>query len=326
MKEFVNYLREKIYSIFIFFLLLIVFALVYFLYDVRPEPFIYGCLLSSFMAIIYLLLGFLTYKRKRDHLKAIKNESDIDMLFEPKGQIEIDYQRIVREVHKDLLDKLQKKQEDFKDLEEFFIMWTHQIKLPISAINLYLDSEEDIKKSIVKGQLKRIEKYSDMVMAYIRLESEKNDFLFEEYNLDDLLKEAIKEFKLDFINKKLSLKYEAINRTIVTDKKWFIFVIEQVLSNALKYTKEGGVSIVQEGDKLVIEDSGIGISKEDMPRIFDKGYTGYNGRIKTEASGLGLFLVKRTMDKLQHGIKIESVVGQGTRVIIGLNKSEKIYD
>lgn len=326
MKDFINYLKEKKFIILVFFLILLVFALIYSLYDVREEAIQYAGLLSILIVILFMVFDFIAYKNKLNDLRRIEEQIDISLLPLSKIQTEKEYQRILNSLSKNYIEYDKRNQEDRKSLEEFFIMWTHQIKLPISALNTYIDSNDEINKVVLKGQIKKIQQYSDMVMAYIRLESEKSDLLFEEHDLDEIIKFVIKEFKLDFINKKLSLNFQPTGLKVITDKKWFTFALEQILSNAVKYTKVGGVSIAHEGMKLVIKDTGIGIKEADLPRIFDKGYTGYNGRINSEASGLGLFLVKRTLDKLNHEISIESKLNEGTKVGIILTKKEDLYD
>ena len=158
-----------------------------------------------------------------------------------------------------------------------------------------------------------------MVLSYIRLGSNKNDFVLKEYDLDNIVRQAIRKYAPLFIRKKISLDFQPTNYKVLTDEKWLVFVIEQLLSNAIKYTNKGKISIYSlENKKLVIEDTGIGISKEDIPRIFDKGFTGYNGRTDKKATGLGLYLCKNILDKLSHKISIESEVGVKTKVILDL--------
>ena len=158
-----------------------------------------------------------------------------------------------------------------------------------------------------------------MVLSYIRLGSNKNDFVLKEYDLDNIIRQAVRKYAPLFIRKKISLDFQPTNYKVLTDEKWLVFVIEQLLSNAIKYTNKGKISIYSlENKKLVIEDTGIGISKEDIPRIFDKGFTGYNGRTDKKATGLGLYLCKNILDKLSHKISIESEVGVKTKVILDL--------
>ena len=159
-----------------------------------------------------------------------------------------------------------------------------------------------------------------MVLSYIRLGSNENDFVIKEYDLDNIVRQAIRKYAPLFIRKKINLDFQPTNYKVLTDEKWLVFVIEQLLSNAIKYTNKGKISIYPlEDKKLVIEDTGIGISKEDIPRIFDKGFTGYNGRTDKKATGLGLYLCKNILDKLSHKISIESEVGVKTKVILDLS-------
>ena len=173
---------------------------------------------------------------------------------------------------------------------------------------------------IQKQHLFKIEQYVEMVLSYIRLDNSENDFVIKEYNLDDIVRQAIRKYAPLFIRKKISLDFQNTNYKVLTDEKWLVFVIEQLLSNAIKYTNKGKISIYPlENKKMVIEDNGIGISPEDIPRIFDKGFTGYNGRADKKATGLGLYLCKNILDKLSHKISIESEIGVGTKVILDLS-------
>ena len=155
-----------------------------------------------------------------------------------------------------------------------------------------------------------------MVLQYLRLTDSVNDFVLKEYSLDQMIRQAVRKYAPMFIRKKLSLEYEDVGANVVTDEKWMVFVMEQLLSNAIKYTSSGVVRIYMEKGCLVVEDTGIGVLPEDLPRIFDKGYTGYNGRTDKKASGIGLYLVKEILTKLGHKILAESEPGAGTRMKI----------
>ncbi len=155
---------------------------------------------------------------------------------------------------------------------------------------------------------------------FLRLGSESSDYILKEYSLDKIIKECIRKFAGQFIEKKLAINYETIEMTVLTDEKWFSFVLEQLLSNAIKYTNSGSVSIFIEKNILMIKDTGMGIAPEDLPRVFEKGYTGYNGRHDKRASGIGLYLCKRICDKLNHRIWATSVLGEGTCIHIDLER------
>ena len=129
-----------------------------------------------------------------------------------------------------------------------------------------------------------------MVLMYLRLDSDSSDYVIKEHEIGSIVKAAVKKFSGEFISRKISLDMTEIDGTVITDDKWLSFVIEQVISNALKYTPKGTISIYMEEPKILcIKDSGIGIAPEDLPRIFEKGYTGYNGRVDKKASGIGLY-------------------------------------
>ena len=206
------------------------------------------------------------------------------------------------------------------DITDYFTLWAHQIKTPIAAMRLLLQQDtEEIeqfyeRRKECEGELFKIEQYVEMVLQYLRLNSSVNDFVLQEYSLDDIIRQAIHKYAPMFIRKKLALHYNAVDVKVVTDEKWLVFVVEQILSNAIKYTAEGGISIYMEEGMLVIKDTGIGILAEDLPRVFEKGYTGYNGRSDKKASGIGLYLCKQILQKLGHKVCVESEPGKGTQV------------
>ena len=203
---------------------------------------------------------------------------------------------------------------------DYFTMWVHQIKTPIAAMRLLLqDADTDEQRALLE-QLQSVEQYVEMVLGYLRLESPSSDYVIRNYLLDDIVRQAVRKYASQFIRRKLRLEYTPLNVSVITDEKWLLFVIEQVLSNALKYTRSGSVSITLEAPKtLCIRDTGIGIAPEDLPRIFEKGYTGCNGRADKRSTGIGLYLCRQIMEKLSHTIRIESEMGVGTKVYLGLD-------
>lgn len=211
------------------------------------------------------------------------------------------------------------KWEKLREKEDFFALWAHQIKTPIAAMRLLLQNEE-VNAGDCRQELFRIESYVEMALNYLRFEGISGDLLLETCQLESMVKQVVKKYSTIFIHQHLSVEFENLDGNILTDEKWFCFVLEQILSNALKYTKEGGVKIfardTDEGKEIVIRDTGMGIRSEDLPRVFEKGYTGYNGRMDKKASGLGLYLCKGVCKKLGHSIRIESQENKGTDVII----------
>lgn len=207
---------------------------------------------------------------------------------------------------------------------DYYMMWTHQIKTPISAMKLLLNESklQDRDSFLLKEELLKIEQYVEMVLTYQRLESISADLVLETYDLDALLKRAVRKYSLSFINKLLSLEMPETTYEVLTDEKWFVFCLEQLLSNSLKYTAKGGISIRtwarEDRVFLSIEDTGIGIRSQDLPRIFEKGFTGYNGRLDKKSTGIGLYLCRQIFTHLNITIQVESEEGQGTKVILGI--------
>ena len=211
----------------------------------------------------------------------------------------------------------------YENMMDYYTVWAHQIKTPISSMKLAFQGEDSTLSRRLSVDLFRIEQYVGMVLVYLRLDSEYTDYVFKECNMDEVIKNSVKKFASEFIGRKLSLEYEPEDVTVVSDSKWLEFVIGQIISNSLKYTETGGIKIYfKEPKMLVIEDTGIGIAEEDLPRIFEKGYTGYNGRTGGNASGIGLYLCKRICENLRIGIHAESEVGRGTKMVLDLNQYE----
>ena len=210
----------------------------------------------------------------------------------------------------------------YSDMVDYYTMWVHQIKTPIASMHLILQKEDSEDSRRLRAELFRVEQYVQMVLCFLRLDSDFTDYVIKEYRFDDIIRPAVRRLAPQFIMKKLSLEYEQTDEVALTDEKWLGFVVEQVLSNAVKYTSAGSISIKCDGDRLVISDTGIGIAAEDLPRIFDKGYTGFNGRADRKASGIGLYLCRRICDNLGHSIKVESAAGQGTTITIGLRRNK----
>ena len=210
---------------------------------------------------------------------------------------------------------LKRPRRERREALDYYTMWLHQIKTPIAAMNLVLQQEELPQKAELQSQLFQIERYVEMVLVYLRMGSESTDYVIKQCDLGEVVRQALHKYAPMFIRKKISLQFSAPSLRVLTDEKWLGFCVEQILSNAVKYTPQGGsVSIFEQGNSLVVQDNGIGISPWDLPRIFEKGFTGENGRLDKRASGIGLYLTKQVLQRLGHGIDIDSRQGFGTRV------------
>lgn len=257
-------------------------------------------------------------KKLEWQMEAVRNGTEKLPL--PGDEIERLYQELLANLQEERIRQVGEVMREKTEITDYFTLWTHQIKTPIAAMRLLLQQgitepeQYYEQKKEVESELFKIEQYVEMVLQYLRLNSSVNDFVLKEYELDDIIRQAVRKYAPMFIRKKLTLCYEPLQKKVVTDEKWMVFVLEQLLSNAIKYTASGTISIYMKDSCLLIEDTGIGILSEDLPRIFDKGYTGYNGRSDKKASGIGLYLVQKILHKLGHKILIESEPEKGTRV------------
>ena len=316
-----GYIKQNIKVLLLFIVFALVFCIVFSLYNLETEAIYYSIILCAFIGLIYICINFINYYKKHIQLYKLQNEISISLenLPSPKTLIEEDYTNLILNLNKEYKTYISKSDIAKSDMIDYYTMWVHQIKTPISALKLLIQTSESEISSDLSSELFKIKQYVEMVLSYIRLGSNKNDFVLKEYDLDNIIRQAVRKYAPLFIRKKISLDFQPTNYKVLTDEKWLVFVIEQLLSNAIKYTNKGKISIYSlENKKLVIEDTGIGISKEDIPRIFDKGFTGYNGRTDKKATGLGLYLCKNILDKLSHKISIESEVGVKTKVILDL--------
>lgn len=328
MKNFLSiifsYLKKHTSVIVAFLICSLIFAVVFSLYDLPVEAVTYAIQLSFFALVIIAFLRFFSYYKKHRELEYLKNVINISLPKFPEISdiIEKDYQELLSLLHESKLSIIYKKDNSFSNMMDYYTMWAHQIKTPIAAMRLILQSEEKESKDELLEQLFRTEQYVEMVLQYLRMSSDSSDLLIKRYSLDIIVKQAVKKYAKSFIRQKIKLNYEDLNVGVITDEKWLCFVIEQILSNALKYTHSGSISIYMDNilpETLVIEDTGIGIQEEDLPRVFEKGFTGYNGRSDKKSTGIGLFLCKKILKKLSHTITIASTLGKGTKVKIGLD-------
>ena len=239
---------------------------------------------------------------------------------------EQDYQALVAALQRQLAAQSASSALRARDMSDYCTAWAHQIKTPIAAMRLMLQNEDTSLSRRLEAEVFRTEQYVEMVLAFVRLGSADTDYVLGSCALDDVLRRAVKRFAASFIDRHVRLDFVPTGRTLVSDEKWLGCVIEQLLSNALKYTPDGGcVTVAMAGEnELCIADTGIGIAPEDLPRVFQKGYTGYNGRRDAgqHATGLGLYLCKRVCQNLGIGIRIESAPGQGTKVYLDLAQYE----
>lgn len=297
-----------------------VMAVILILNHVPKGEILYGMLLCAVLWICVVAADYCACRRRCQRLAECRAAVDVslDGLTECSHPVEQQYQELLRILFgaKQELERQTGQRE--REQTEYYTMWVHQIKTPIAALKLLLEEEKDageLRQEEI-SELFRIEQYAEMALGYTRLKSESTDFVFRRLKLDDVIREAVRKYAKQFIRKKISLHYEPTGQMVLTDEKWLGFVLGQLLSNALKYTPRGSITISMEDHSLRIFDTGIGIREEDLPRVCEMGYTGYNGRAEKRSTGIGLYLCSSILKKLGHGFSITSEEGKGTCVSI----------
>ena len=301
-----------------------VFAAVFALYGIRMEAAWYPILITALFGVIMLAAGFVRYDKRRRNMARILSS---DGLFPDAADILPKAESLEEEDYHELLGKMEavfrKKKGEWdasrRDMDDYYATWVHQIKAPIAVMKVMLQQEDTPENRELSAELFRVEQYAEMALCYVRLGEGASDLVIQEYDLDTIIRKAVRKYAGQFIRRRIRLVYEGTAVRVITDEKWLSFIIEQLLSNAVKYTSEGSVTIaVEDGKKLSVTDTGIGISPEDMPRIFEKGYTGYNGRLDKKSTGIGLYLCRKAAEKLGHVLTAESEPGKGSRFTIDL--------
>ena len=348
MKLFLDYLNKIKLQILLMLFPTILTGMIFLLFQLPMEPILYIAVLWILTGLGTCAFGFHNYQKNIHNLQIISAAPDINLsrMDAPSNEADALQQEIMHSLNRMRIDAETANQKTLEEMTDYYTMWAHQIKTPIFALRLLLQENPTVNKEALT-ELFKIEQYVEMVLGYLRTEDMSSDLKLSRCALDSIIREQIHKYAGIFISKKLSLTYEGISENVLTDEKWLGFVIGQILSNALKYTRTGGIEIWLEDERgnrvsenpnlkqntapgicntapatLVIADSGIGIQPEDLPRIFEKGYTGVNGREDNRATGIGLYLSRKILRKLGHEITVDSQVDKGTEVRMSLWKKD----
>lgn len=313
-----------------------------YLIGARKQDVVYAAVLDAILLLITVLVGFFRYSSK---VKALSNAlkrlvEEQAQLPEAADDVEILYHRLLENQSIARSESESSAAIRQSQMGDYYSMWVHQIKTPISAMKLLLEAEREELGQLMcddeqsqcllsdnmdsfEDELFRIEEYVSMALQYQRVSSTENDFVLEKVSVDGVIRDTIKKYAKIMIRRHIGMNYSGTAQEVYTDGKWLAFMLEQILSNAIKYTPQGVVTIETAEEKyrffITIKDTGIGIKAEDLPRVFEKGYTGYNGHADKKATGIGLYLCRQMADKLGHTIRMESEIGKGTKVWIGFD-------
>lgn len=337
-----NFIKQN----YIWILMIVTMSCIHLLYmyliGARKQDVVYAAVLDAILLLITVLVGFFRYSSK---VKALSNAlkrpvEEQAQLPEAADDVEILYHRLLENQSIARSESESSAAIRQSQMRDYYSMWVHQIKTPISAMKLLLEAEREELGQLMcddeqsqcllsdnmdsfEDELFRIEEYVSMALQYQRVSSTENDFVLEKVSVDGVIRDTIKKYAKIMIRRHIGMNYSGTAQEVYTDGKWLAFMLEQILSNAIKYTPQGGVTIETAEEKyrffITIKDTGIGIKAEDLPRVFEKGYTGYNGHADKKATGIGLYLCRQMADKLGHTIRMESEIGKGTKVWIGVD-------
>ena len=331
-----RYLKDKLYFIILFltFLSLIILLLVGF--KVYLELII---VIISLLVIFAILVLITEYLKKRNFYNEFINIVDkldkkylvIEMLNPPNFQEgEILYNKLY-EINKSMLENIKNYEISMNDFKDYIEMWIHEVKIPLSSLVLMIHNNKNNISSKMVDQVNRLDNYVDQVLFYVRAENAEKDYLIKKTYLNKVINKIALKNKDYILENNIDFNVLNCEKKVLTDSKWLEFIIDQIINNSIKYKREIVSSFIKiyteennEELRLIIYDNGIGIDAKDLPRVFDKTYTGTNGRLKSKSTGMGLYIAKNLCEKLGHKIAIESKVNEYTKVIITFNK-ESIY-
>lgn len=337
-----NFIKQN----YIWILMIVTMSCIHLLYmyliGACKQDLVYAAVLDAILLLITVLVGFFRYSSKVKALcNALKRPVEEQaQLPEATDDVEMLYQRLLENQSIARSESESSAAIRQSQMRDYYSMWVHQIKTPISAMKLLLEVEREELGQLIcddeqsqyllsdnmdsfEDELFRIEEYVSMALQYQRVSSTENDFVLEKVSVDGVIRDTIKKYAKIMIRRHIGINYSGTGQEVYTDGKWLAFMLEQILSNAIKYTPQGVVTIetAEKKDRffITIKDTGIGIKAEDLPRVFEKGYTGYNGHADKKATGIGLYLCRQMADKLGHTIRMESEIGKGTKVWIGFD-------
>ncbi len=334
-----SFLKDKV-SFFIFYIILMFFLLGiigFISVENTYSNLLYAGLVSLTMTISYLGIEYI---RKRSYYKALEKrfiENSLEWINSlPKPfNIEQEYnQSLLLKAYEQAAGIKNSMIEHHKENIDFINTWVHEIKVPVAASKLVIDGNMDSSSEAVlrslKEEIEKIEDYVEQILYYSKIKDFSRDYFITQTNMEQLIKDSVKRHKKQFIARRIGVAFENIAYMIDTDKKWVSYILDQILSNALKYTNDKGqIKLLMEETedeyRLTVEDNGIGIPKEDIKRVFERGFTGAVGRSNRSSTGIGLYMAQSLAVKLGLSISVQSVPGEGSRFTMHFPKWNDYY-
>lgn len=335
--SFFNFLKDKF--LYILLLIFVIFTIEVFLLVFEISLF-FRVYIAVSLILTYFLILFLEYHKKKSFYDNLyKNLDKLDEKYliteisqSPdflEGQILID---VLRDINKSMTENVNKYKYLQQDYKEYIQLWIHDIKIPISAGKMVIENNKNKVTLSIEEELDKIEDYVEQVLYYARSNDVYKDYIVKKTNLKDVVNFVIKKNKKDFITNKIKLELKDLDIVVRTDSKWLTYTLNQIIVNSIKYRNNENpeIKVYTKNNKdsvsIIIYDNGIGIAKNDLNRVFDKGFTGDNGRKYEKSTGMGLYLVKRLLLKLGYDIKITSKKDEYTCVEIVIPNNSFISD
>ena len=321
---FFSYLRAHILPFLFLLLCSAIFAVILFLYDLPADPVLYAVLLCVSVGLLCFVISYLRFHKRFRRLEEVLSNLPVTRgeLPEPANITESCYDDAVRSLCGKLAQSETDRRRGQEESTDYFTMWVHQIKTPISAMRLMLGEEDTPRSRALSAELFRIDRYAEMALNYARLNSLSNDLVFTQAKVEPIVKRVVRQYAGQFVRKHIALKCDIAPVCVLTDEKWLAFILGQLLANAVKYTDRGTVTVTVTNNKVLkVSDTGIGIAPEDLPRIFEKGFTGYNGRAEKKSTGLGMYLSRRAADMLGYKLSVQSAPGEGSTFSLDMKES-----
>ena len=322
-----EYVKDRTLFLLVNFILFIIICGILLLINMNSNIILLVFCIWFFPVLTYIMIEFFKQKMLYNELNSIMDSLDqkyllSEIMKEPdniEGKLLYD---ILRQANKDMHEHVKNYRDRENEYREYIETWVHEIKTPIASTRLIIENNQNAITRNIKDEIKKIEEYIEQVLYYSRSNNVSKDYLIKEVSLPDLVRSVIKRNSRDFISKGIMIDIEAVEGTAYSDEKWLEFIVNQLIGNAIKYTRERDGKVIihtirnENNIVLTIEDNGIGIIDKDINRVFEKGFTGENGRKFGRSTGIGLYLCNKLAEQLGLGLTLTSKPGEGTKVSI----------
>ncbi|UHA71873.1 sensor histidine kinase [Paenibacillus sp. 481] len=339
--SFLAYVKDKRFFLILYFVLMLFVSLIMLTtngnWNLAASNLLYTHVIGLFLVSMYIIGGYYYRRSFYIELKEMMHNKKEDFLValpEPQNEEQALFVEVIKKMQNTHYKQMRKFMHEKRDHQDFIMSWIHEVKLPIAASGLLLENRAgktvDFLADKLEDELNKMDSYVEQALYYSRIDSFSKDYFITDVALDQIVKKSVKKYAKLFITKRVRFQMNEGERLVQSDSKWLVFMMDQMVANALKYVHEAGeISFKVEEDstekRLLIQDSGIGIKPEDLPRVFERGFTGANGRTHAKSTGMGLYLAKQMALKLGHKLSIESEEGAYTRVTIHFPKIRSYY-